>query len=138
MDPTPYIATIKHLYSDSNGPNTSVEPIYRTLSGTFGDGNIQFSLPKEGDCIHGSAKFLCVFCEKWYGVKPTTALSTPSCLEKMGQTSSLLVSGNATSETHSASLKPSLEGLFQTSPSETKSDGRHTQPVQREPSFRLR
>lgn len=144
-DPTPYIATIKHLYSGSISTNTNeaikeiTKPtVYRTWSGTFGDGNVASSLPKEGECQHGSSKFLCVFCEKWYGVKPTTEPSKPDCSVKTGQPSNPPLFLNATSETHSASLTQSLEGLVSSSPNATKSDGLRIPPFQREPSFHLR
>ena len=85
-DPTQYIATIKHLYTGPTGTNifdatpkgcngpadpsliTSVMdiagnlvPVKRTWSGTFGDGNVSFALPKD-ECIHGSSKFMCARC----------------------------------------------------------------------------
>ena len=123
-DPTPYIATIKNLYS------APVE-MKRTLSGTFGDGNVAFSLPKEGECIHGSSKFICVFCQKWYGLKPTIISSMPSCSVKTGQPSNPPLSLNATSGKHSASLTQSLAGLVSSSPNATKSDGLHSQPGQK-------
>ena len=141
-DPTPFIATIKHLYNPPIGVNIvgCPDPKYnRTWSGTFGDGNVSFSLPKDGDCIHGSAKFMCVFCEKWYGVKkPTIISSMPSYLEKTGQPSNLLLSGNATSETHSASLTQSPLGLFQSSPDATKSKSLHSLHDQKASAFHLR
>ena len=145
-DPTPYIATIKHFYSGNVATNTNdaikeiTKPtVYRTWSGTFGDGNVASSLPKEGECLHGSSKFICVFCEKLYGVKkPTIESSKPDCSVKTGLSASPPLSLNATSETHSASLTQSLEGLVLSSPSETKSDGLRIPPFQREPSFRLR
>jgi hypothetical protein len=144
-DPTPYIATIKHLYSGSVSTNTNeaikeiTKPtMYRTWSGTYGDGNIVFSLPKEGECLHGSSKFLCVFCEKLYDVKPTTEPSKPDCSVKTGLSASPPLSLNATSETHSASWTQFLGGLVSSSPSETKSDGRHSQPDQNESLSRLR
>jgi hypothetical protein len=130
----PYIATIKHLYTlpiEANIVETLKDvsdlQYNHTWSGTFGDGNVSFSLPKKGDCIHGSAEFMCVFCEKLYGVKKTTIISSkPNYLEKRGQPSNPLLSQNATSEIHSASSKQSLEELSLNSPTESKSENLHT------------
>ena len=47
-DPTPHIATIKHLYTFPTGTNMADARgcnggFKRTWSGTFGDGNVSFS-----------------------------------------------------------------------------------------------
>ena len=148
-DPTPYIATIKHLYTGPTGTNVVDAtpkgcngPAYvnlmdiagnnvavkRTWSGTFGDGNVSFSLPKEGDCIHGSSKFVCVFCDKLYNIRPTIEPSKPESLEKTGPSSNPLLSPNETSGMCSALRPQSPSALFDVVPDETKSDGRHTRP----------
>jgi len=144
-DPTPYIATIKHLYTGPtgpnifdatpkgcNGPNGPIEcvnvmdiagnlvPVKRTWSGTFGDGNVSFSLPKEGDCIHGSSKFMCVRC---VGRQTTIAHSTPESSEKKRLSSSPLLSSCATSGMCSSLRPQSPSALFSDAPDETKSGG---------------
>ena len=152
-DPTPYIATIKHLYTGPTGTNIfdatpkgcngppdpklithanvmdiagNLVPVKRTYSGTFGDGNVSFSLPKEGDCIHGSSKFMCVFCDKTS--RPTIEPSKPESLEKTGPSSNPPLSLNETSGMCSALRPQSPSALFDVVPDETKSDGRHTRP----------
>ena len=150
-DPTPYIATIKHLYTGPTGTNIldatpkgcngPSEPTYtlmdiagnnvavkRTWSGTFGDGNVSFSLPKEGDCIHGSSKFMCVFCDKT-NIRPTKAHSEPESSEKTGPSSNPPLSQNETSGMCSSLRPQSPSALFDVVPDETKSDGRHIRPA---------
>jgi len=151
-DPFPYIATIKHLYTGPTGTNIldatpkgcngpaepigfvnvmdiagNLVPVKRTWSGTFGDGNVSFSLPKEGECIHGSSKFMCVFCEKWYGVKrPTIEPSKQESSEKTGPSSNPPLSQNETSGMYSSLRPQSPSEHFSSVPDETKSDGPHT------------
>ena len=147
-DPLPYIATIKHLYTGPTGTNIldatpkgcngpaepigfvnvmdiagNIVPVKRTWSGTFGDGNVSFSLPKEDECRHGSSKYMCVYCEKWYGVKkPTIEHSKPESSEKTGSSSTPLVSQNETSGMCSSLRPQSPSEHFSDVPDETKSD----------------
>ena len=148
-DPTPYIATIKHLYTGPTGTNifdatpkgcngppdprliTSVMdiagnlvPVKRTWSGTFGDGNVSFSLPKDDECIHGSSKFICARCVG----RLTTEPSKPDCSVKKGRSSSPLLSLNATSGMCSSLRPQSPSEHFQPVQDETKSDGLHNRP----------
>lgn len=148
-DPTPYIATIKHLYTGPTGTNIfdatqkgcngppdpklvgyvnvmdiagNIVPVKRTWSGTFGDGNVSFSLPKEGHCIHGSSVFMCGRCF-------TTEPSKQDCLPKTGLSSNLPLSPNGTSGMCSSLRPQSPSELFEPFQDETKSDGRHTRPA---------
>ena len=135
-----HIATIQHLYSGPTGTNTldATQPrpilnvmdiagntvsMNRTWSGTFGDGNVTFSLPKDGECQHGSSRFMCVFCEKWYGPKQTTEPSKPESSEKTGSSSSLPLSPNGTSGMCSSLHPQSPSELFSDFQGESKSDG---------------
>lgn len=147
-----HIATIKHLYASPTGTNTvdatpkgcngSLDPKLYTnimdikgnvvpvsngfLNRTFGDGNVPFSLPKDSNCQHDNSPYMCVFCEKWYGIKkPTTESSAPDCSEKTDFSSSPLLSLNGTSGMYSALRPQSPSTLFETSLSETKSSGLH-------------
>lgn len=149
-DPFPYIATIKHLYTGPTGTNifdatpkgcngppdpkliTSVMdiagnlvPAKRTWSGTFGDGNVSFSLPKDDECIHGSSKFFCARCVGRQ-TQITTELSTQESSVKKRLSSSPLLSLNATSGMCSALRPQSPSEHFQPVQDETKSDGLHT------------
>lgn len=142
-----HIATIKHLYSGPTGTNTldatpkgcngpsqptisvmdiagNAVSVNRTWSGTFGDGNVPFSLPKEGECPHGSSRYMCVFCEKWYGAKkPTIELSKPESSEKTDSSSSLPLSQSETSGMCSALRPQSPSELFSDFQDETRLDG---------------
>ena len=127
-DPTPYIATIKHLCSFPTKTNINGS-MYRTWSGTFGDGNVSFSLPKEGECKHGSSEFLCVFCEKLYDVKkPTIEPSKQDCLPKTGLSSNPPLSQSATSGMCSSLRPQSPSALFEPFPDVDISGGRYIQP----------
>jgi len=153
-DPFPYIATIKHLYTGPTGTNIfdatpkgcngpseptmnvmdiagnivpikyDFLPVKRTYSGTFGDGNVSFSLPKDDECIHGSSKFICARCVG----RLTTEPSKQDCSEKKGSSSSPLVSQSATFGMCSSLRPQSPSEHFSVVPDETKSDGRHTRP----------
>ena len=97
----------------------------RTWSGTFGDGNVSFSLPKEDECIHGSSKFICVRCVG----RLTTEPSKPDCSVKKGRSSSPLSSPNGTSGMCSSLRPQSPSALFEPSPSETTSNGLYNRPA---------
>ena len=124
-DPTPYIATIKHLYTGPTGTNVVDAtpkgcngPAYvnlmdiagnnvavkRTWSGTFGDGNVSYTPPK------GKYEFITL----------TTEPSKPESSEKTGPSSNPPLSQNETSGMCSSLRPQSPSALFDVVPDETK------------------
>lgn len=150
-DPFPYIATIKHLYTGPTGTNIfdatpkgcngppdpklytnvmdiagNLVPVKRTWSGTFGDGNVAFSLPKGGlMCIHGSSQFICARCVGRQ-TQTTTEPSTQDCSVKKDCSASSPLSSRESGGMCSSLRPQSPSELFSSVPDETKSDGPHT------------
>jgi len=148
-DPTPYIATIKHLYTGPTGscmidatpkgcngaPDPKLVSYVNVMdiagnlvpvqwadargNRSFGDGNVSFSLPKEDECIHGSSKFICARCVGRQ-TQITTELSTQESSVKKRLSSSPLLSQNATSGMCSSLRPQSPSALFESSPDENK------------------
>lgn len=147
-----YVATIKHTFTGPTGSSMCVDVPKGCNGPSYGDGNVMsFSLPKEHDCNHGFSKFLCVRCvgrqtnignipvaetsvvggnepsrgtlRFGYITPITTEPSVPDYWAKMGPSSSLPLSWNATSGTYSDVRPQFLTGPASYPQDVSKSDG---------------